>query len=285
MDLNLFSGIEAFGIEGLDSKNLFAEETKETKEEVVEKVPEKTPEEKELEMLLDKTYTCPVCDSSFKNRAVRTGKARLIRMDRDLRQVYEDIEPLKYDIVSCTKCGFSAVSRFFVPMIPSSRKKVMETVGNKYRHQPEPEGIYPYAHALSRYKLALACDVVRNAKASEKAYTCLRAAWLCRSWKETLDPADKAKVQPVEELEKQFITNAYEGFIQAISKEMFPMCGMDEGTMNYLLGALAFELGHIDVAARMISSVIASPSVNSRTKEKARDLKEEILMSIKGGNK
>ena len=57
--------------------------------------------------LFEKKYTCPICDHNFTAKTVRTGKARMIRTDMDLRNVYEDIEPLKYDIILCQKCGYA----------------------------------------------------------------------------------------------------------------------------------------------------------------------------------
>lgn len=277
MDSNLFSGLEAFGVDGIDSVDLFQADRNDADKEKEEVV--LTPEEKEMEMLLDKSHTCPVCDNQFKNRTVRTGKAKLTSMDIDLRQIFEDIEPLKYDVISCTKCGFTAVSRLFVPLTPNARKAVRDKIGANFKPQPEPEGVYTYEQAIQRYKLALANDVVRNARASEKAYTCLRAAWLCRSYKESLEDV-KLKAQ-AKELEYSFLKNAYEGFMVAITKETFPMCGMDEGTMDYLLASLAYELDHLNVAAKLISNILASPSSSSRMKDKARDLKEAVLLAAK----
>ncbi len=281
MDSNLFSGLEKFGVGDISSTDLFQTEKNDNdkNEEGVEVPPEPTPEEKELEMLLDKSHTCPVCDNSFKNKTVRTGKARLTGIDLDLRQSFEDIEPLKYDVISCPKCGFSAVSRFFVPLTPVSRKNVKEKIGANFKPQEEPAGIYSYEQAIQRYKLALANDMVRNAKASEKAYTCLRAAWLCRSYKDTLEDGE-TKTQ-ANALEYSFLKNAYEGFMLAITKESFPMCGMDSGTVDYLLAALAYELDHLNVAAKLISSILTSPSSNSRMKDRARDLKEAVLLAAK----
>ncbi|MBP9995778.1 MAG: DUF2225 domain-containing protein [Lachnospiraceae bacterium] len=280
MDTNIFAGLEELGLGGLSGDNLFddgkpkAEEKKEAGVVVL----------KEEDMLLDKTHECPVCSNTFKNRALRTGKARLIGSDMDLRSRFEGIEPLKYDVVSCPKCGFTTLTRFFKPLTPTQRKNVMEKISNNYKAQPEPEGVYPYDVALSRYKLALANAVVKMAKASEKAYICLRAGWLCRSWREELEAdqnADKTAIAQAQGLEDEFIKNAYEGFINARQNESFPMCGMDESTVDYLIGALALKLGHFEVSAKMIASLLGSASASPRMKDKARDLKEEVMRQMK----
>ncbi len=285
MDTNLFAGLEDLGLGDFSSSNLFSDgkaKSVNAKGEEVEEV--KTPEEIEAEMLLDKTHECPICSNTFKNRALRTGKAKLVSMDMDLRQRYEGIEPLKYDVVSCPKCGFTAVTRYFKPVTPVQRKTILDKISANYKPQQEPEGIYSYEDAVGRYKLALANAVVKNAKASEKAYICLRAGWLCRSWAEELEASDEAvnaAIQQARALEKEFIKNAYDGFIAARQSESFPMCGMDESTVDYLIGSLALNQGHYDVSAKMIAALLASPSASPRIKDKARDLKEEVVRAMK----
>lgn len=285
MDTNLFAGLEDLGLGDFSSSNLFSDgkaKSVNAKGEEVEEV--KTPEEIEAEMLLDKTHECPICSNTFKNRALRTGKAKLVSMDMDLRQRYEGIEPLKYDVVSCPKCGFTAVTRYFKPVTPVQRKTILDKISANYKPQQEPEGIYSYEDAVGRYKLALANAVVKNAKASEKAYICLRAGWLCRSWAEELEASDEAvnaAIQQARALEKEFIKNAYDGFIAARQNESFPMCGMDESTVDYLIGSLALNQGHYDVSAKMIAALLASPSASPRIKDKARDLKEEVVRAMK----
>ena len=67
----------------------------------------------EADKLFDKKYTCPICEHNFTSKTVRSGKARMVRTDMDLRNVYDGIEPLKYDVILCPKCGYAALARFF----------------------------------------------------------------------------------------------------------------------------------------------------------------------------
>ncbi len=283
MDTNIFSGLEDLGLGDLSGASLFDTGKPEAGKDE-SKIEEKTPEMIEAEMLLDKTHECPICSNSFKNRAVRTGKAKLVSTDMDLRPKFEGIEPLKYDVVSCPKCGFTAVTRFFKPVTPVQRKTILDKISANFKPQPEPAGVYPYDVALGRYKLALANAVVKNAKASEKAYICLRAGWMCRSWAEELEASDEAvnaAIGQARAMEKEFLKNAYDGFIAARQSENFPMCGMDESTVDYLIGSLAKDQGHFEVSAKMIASLLASPSASPRIKDKARDLKEEVVRLMK----
>ena len=59
-------------------------------------------------------------------------------------------------------------------------------------------------------------------------------------------------------------------------REDFPICGMDESTFDYLLADLATRLGKYDIGARLASNVIVSRTANSKLKERARNLRENI---------
>lgn len=293
MAINIFAGLENLEIKNLDGEHLFDKQSgtdaatlSRNAAKVVKKT-ELSQEEREVAMLFDKTYTCPVCDSINKSRTVRTGKARMIGMDTDLKPNFEYIEPLKYDVVACPNCGYTSVSRYFVPMIPSQKKSIMEKISPNYVHTPEPQGVFSYEFALERHKMALACAVVRNAKPSERAFTCLKAGWLCRSWRNSLKDAEKPDMEAIKnttELENEFIKLAFEGFVMALQNERFPICGMDEYTIDYLIAALGYELGNYDVSAKMISTILNSLTAPARMKDKARNLKEELIVKIKEKN-
>lgn len=74
-------------------------------------------------------------------------------------------------------------------------------------------------------------------------------AWLYRGKAENLPKDSKDYQTQIIELKKQeleLLKNACEGFKSAYSKETFPMCGMDEITMMYLIADLCRRIGHFD---------------------------------------
>ena len=85
----------------------------------------------------------------------------------------------------------------------------------------------------------------------------------------------------LKEEEKEYRLNALEGFISAVGKEDFPMCGMEMSTVSYLIAALAIEFDRMDLASQELSSILTSRTAGARIKEKARDLKDEILAQHK----
>ena len=86
------------------------------------------------------------------------------------------------------------------------------------------------------------------------------------------------------EQEREFLKNALDGFLSARQSENYPMCGMDESTVEYLIAVLAMEFEQYDISSRLISGILVSPSATSRMKDKARNVKEVLIAKIKEKN-
>ena len=281
----LLSGLSKLGLENLDGMELYG--TPEEKEEPKESKEKDVPEVKEEDFLFDKTYECPVCYQTFKSKTVRSSKARLIRTDKDLRPVYQDIDPLKYDVAVCNCCGYAVLSKNFGGLTPTQIKSVRENISVNFKSFDRNESVYSYEEALDRHKLCLANTIVKRGKASEKAYVCLKTGWLVRSMKEKLDPEKEGyekKFNEIQEQEREFLRNALDGFITAMQSERFPICGMDEHTLEYLIAVLAMGFEQYEISVRLVSNLLVSQTANNRTKDKARELKKELIERIKEKN-
>lgn len=280
--VDLFSGLESLGIQGLDNLDIYGEDTAKQESETVKKTEKvKTPEELEAEYIFDKTYTCPVCDKSFKSKTMKSNKAKLISTDMDLRPVHQNVDIVKYDVVACPCCGYAVLNRYFAPLTMMQIKKIKESISKNYKIQDDKKRkIYSYDEAIKRSKLALLSSVVKSSKDSEKAYVCLKTAWLFRGKAEHLPDTDAEEIKRCEREEEAFLSKAYDGMVSARQKELFPICGMDELTFDYLLAALAHRLGHLEVSARLIGEILTKPTANNRIKEKTRILKEVLKKDI-----
>ncbi len=271
---DIFSGLECFGIKNVDHIDIFEEEVKEDKKVPMQEVEPKVVSEEDF--LFEKTYTCPVCEHKFKSKMVRTGKAKLLGADTDLRPKYQGVDSLKYDAVMCPKCGYAALNRYFNFVMAAQAKAIREQISANFKDEQKEDKIYDYDTALARHKLALLNTVVKKGKASEKAYTCLKIAWLYRGKREKMkaEGKDRHKQEELFKEEMQSLMTAYEGFQSAFSKEDFPMCGMDQNTLSYLLADLARRVGKVEDAKRWVSKVLVARNANKRIKDKALDLKE-----------
>jgi hypothetical protein len=58
---------------------------------------------------------------------------------------------------------------------------------------------------------------------------------------------------------------------------------MDSVTIDYLMGALAYECGDIETAARMVGLVLQNNGATKRMKDMARELKDDIIRMLKSG--
>lgn len=275
---NIFAGLESFGLKGTNKVDVFQEKTDDKTQEKGENKDHKK-EVTEEDLLFEKSYTCPVCDNEFKSKMVRTGKVRLAGADTDLRPKYMGVDALKYDAVLCPKCGYAALNRYFNFIMARQAANIKEQISKTFSYEEKEDKVYSYDDAIMRHKLALLNTVVKNGKNSERAYTCLKLAWLYRGKREMLlqqEEYDKDEVMELAAEEKELLTNAYEGFESAFSKEDFPMCGMDQYTLLYLLAELARRIGDNEAAARHVSKVLVGKNVQKRIKDKAVDLKEKL---------
>lgn len=286
--MGLFSGLESLGLGKMKETKIFepekTEEGADGEGTTAGRPVSSAPKRLEKDVLFDKSYTCPICDNEFTSKTIRAGKTKLIEQELDLRSKYDLSDPVKYEPVVCGKCGFAALSRFFKPVSSTHAKLIQENISATFKGITEPGEVYSYEDAILRYKLVLASTVVKQAKNSERAYVCLKMAWAYRGQAENLpsDTPDREKVLgEIKAAEQECIENAYEGFKAAFSQETFPMCGMDESTVTYLVAELARRVGAYEEAGRWISQILTSRSASERLKDKARTIKDLIAKEKK----
>ena len=212
--------------------------------------------------LYNKTYVCPVCQKQFEDTVIRRSKLRKTYTEIDFRSHYKDIDPNLYEIAICTFCGYGAMANYFDRITPRQQEWIEEKITPNYKYKEYDLPLSP-ADAMDRYKHALACAQVINAKASIKAIMCLKMSWIYRDAKD-------------EKAELTLLKFAYSGLKEAYTTENFPLGTMDENTTRFIIAEMARRLGDFDEALRMISDVITSRTVPSLIKERAQDLKELI---------
>jgi uncharacterized protein (DUF2225 family) len=178
----------------------------------------------EKDILFDKTYKCPVCETVFKSKTIKTGKNRLMYIDTDLRPVFRDADATKYDAVACVKCGYATLARYFSELSGRQIKAVLEKITPTFKGLGEEKEVYSYEDAVLRYRLALVSAVVKTAQVSEKAYICLKLSWLYRGIRENLEPTDEnyeEKSFKLENEEMEYTKKAYQGFMTAMTRKDF----------------------------------------------------------------
>ncbi len=280
--MGILDGLEALGLGNLKKiDTIYEEEHKNDEQEGVSDQPKK---KEEKDFLMEKEFECPVCQRKFKQRLARTT-LKCTGHDIDLRPVYEGIDVSKYDVIFCTDCGYAVLTRYFAALAPTHRKLLNENIRKNFKPQNRdlPETI-SYEDAVLRYKMALANAMVRLAKNSEKAYICLRAAWLYRGMREDAiqkGEKDKDKLKAMQDAEKEYLITAAEGFIKARAGETPPYAGMNSTTLDYVIAAIYMETDtNLKDGVRLLQDVITSRTATPQNKEKARELLIEIKKKL-----
>lgn len=289
--MGLLSGLEKFGFQTAQLADMEERENQDAQKSKVKEQKEQKPqvhEVSETDFLMDKTVTCPICDKKFTVKAVRNAKLRRKASDADLRPNFEGIDTLKYDVWICPHCGYGAMIRFFDHISTAKAKLVRQEVCSQFSfYEESKEDTYSYDYAVDRYKLSLLSTMAKRGSTSEKAYTCLKIAWLRRSQLETLsdkDPQAAEKKAAYQEEFEECYREAYEGFIKATETEMPPFCGMDGSTVEFMLANMAMYYKKYDVASKLVGRLLTAPGTSKKMKDLCLDLKEEILVQIQREN-
>lgn len=235
--------------------------------------------EQENVYILDKKMDCPICHKEFVFKQVKTGKARFVGTDEDLRPRYSGVDTIKYDVLFCTYCGYAAVSREFNNVTSKQRQNILDGIANKFCGVEHQEGIYTYEDAIYRYKMAILTAMVKPSKLSAGAYLALKLSWLYRAAleeQEQSEAPDNKLVRAYKMGAEHYQSEAYKGFKSAVAKEYPPICGMDEVTINYLMSVLAYREGDYDDAQRYAYFVLGSKSASSKLKERQRQIVDKL---------
>lgn len=285
--MNLLSGLEKFGLSAENTDNLFKES--EMTLEKTEETQDNVSEPKEQDFLLTKTVRCKLCEKTYQVRTVKSGRVKRLESDQDLRPRHQYIDTLKYSVWSCPYCGYTGLSRNIDELTSVQRKLIAENVCTKFTGgdpNVTDDMIYDYDQAIERYKLALFNCVTKKGKASELAYICLNISWLLRTKIEQMSSENEIEKKIIENTKKEenlFYDQAYEGFLKAVSSEDYPMCGMEQSTVDYLMAVMSYRKGKLDVATKFLTSILGSKVANRRIKDKSLELRDEIIAEIRAG--
>lgn len=239
---------------------------------------------KEKSLIIDRTYTCPICDKKIRAKSVKSNSAKFIDTKEDLRPIHNNINVTKYDAICCPNCGFSALTKNFTNTTSTQRKLIREQIQANYKSHEEVEcDTYTTEVAISRMKMALLCTVTKGGKDSEIGNVCIKISWLYESLADELDENDPATPEKralyLKEADNAAF-KAYEHLTNARMKESFPIAGMNETTLDYLLSYYAYKKGEYQTCMQLLSGVVTSRSTSPRLKEKSLELKELVAPKL-----
>ncbi|CUU50599.1 DUF2225 domain-containing protein [Clostridium beijerinckii] len=215
-----------------------------------------------LNHLFDKQIICPVCNSHFKAKTVKSKSPRVISKDSDFFIRYSVVNPYFYDVLICNSCGYAAIRSDFEKLKLHKKELVLSNVTPKWKPREYPH-ILDEKLAIERYKLALLNAMLIDLPNSTKGMISLKIAWMYR----LLDNSSQ---------ETLFLKQALEGFNTAYMTEIFPIYGLQRDSLMYLLGELNRRLGNNQDALQWYSKTIVNTNSSYKIKEMARVGKDLI---------
>ncbi len=234
----------------------------------------------EKTLILDRNYTCPICDKKIKAKAVKTNSAKFVETKADLRPIHSNINVNKYETICCPNCGFAALTKNFTNTTQTQRRLIRENIQANYKsHEETPCDFYTTEMAISRMKMTLLCTVKKQAKDSEIGNVCLKLSWLYQDLADELpedDPASAKKRENYLNEANNAAMNAYEHLTKARMNEDFPIAGMSETTLDYLLAYYSYVRGEYSTSMQYLSGVVSNRSTSPRLKDKCLELKDLV---------
>lgn len=262
---NLFKGREKLDVNSTEIKSTeikINDEDKQIKEvEEVKEVKKNIEKINVKDYLYDKTIKCPVCGVESKVKTVKSSAIRVVKKDSDFMIHYNGINPLLYEVLLCNECGYAGLGKYFDNFKEKNKEVFIQKVSQNWRRIEMPEE-NSLEFAIKQHKIALISSMIKDAKASEKAFICLKTSWLYRLQGDT-------------ENELAFQKEALKGFEVAYSSEDFPIAGLDKYSVLYLIGELNRRIGNDDLALRYFSEVITGKA-SEKIKEQAKEQKDLI---------
>ena len=234
----------------------------------------------ELAILVDREYVCPICGNRLKVKDVSPEMVQSDGTDIDLRPRFKNIDVLKYRVIECPACGYADLSKTFTNVMEKERKALLDKrIRYDQKMTSEEKYAREYSDAYRYYKSALRCCLIRGSKSSQRGFTALYAAWLLRGWREKLRKNDfvvtPADVMGIDE-ERKLIKYALRNLKDADMSEDYPINGMDEGTLQYLLAALCYMQDEMKDASNYVSRALRDKGLRPNIHLMAEELRDHI---------
>lgn len=282
----IFKDLEILGISDVGDIKLFSEaESNEEAEKILK-------ESINSQIVYQRKIRCTLCGKEFLTSSVRAGRIRFSDTDLDFRPLYDGFDPILYDVVVCPFCGYAALNKFFTRLSDLKAKQIKQKISPTYVSKNYPV-ILDYEMAIERFKLTLLNSAIGHDSNGIKAYICLKLAWLYRGYYEQRVRRFNASKNSEEEIlvfeefnkgliekEKVFLRNACDGFKLAFEVEEFPIMGIDQGSMEYLIAELSRRVGDFGECKKWLSRVIQRQNSNKRLFNKIVEVKRRMTEGI-----
>lgn len=226
-------------------------------------------EEKIKTMLYQKEYICPLCDNKINTSLVRSSFLRIKKVDDDLCNHYEHINPIYYEIIVCPQCGYSFnEDTYQIKINNEQREKILKQIEQLWKNDNyDYSGLRTLEQSIQAFHLALLSMENLKIKNSKRGNTLLKLGWLYRFKND-------------ESSENKYLQLAIGHFKEAYEKENLgdPKLEMN---ITYLLGVLNLKIGNIKEGSRWLDFVLRHPAkdmlpgIVERAREIWQDMRQQ----------
>ncbi|MEW9109350.1 DUF2225 domain-containing protein [Cytobacillus gottheilii] len=225
----------------------------------------------QIEPTYDKQYKCIKCQQVFTSKRVRSRFIKVDGYDSDFLPRYSagSSNPLLYYIQTCPFCGFSYSEDFVSLFPPGTEVKIQTEVCDRWAERSY-SALRTTEEAISTYKLAIYCAILKQEKRITIAGLNMRLAWLYR-------------LEANEEQEQRFLKLAIDNYLASYTNEDFRGSKISELRVLYLIAELARRTNQNELAIQYFSKVLEQQKRSTEPKiiEMAREQWQTMRMKEK----
>lgn len=224
------------------------------------------------DMLYYVKTVCPLCGKKFESPKVRSKYLRMLHMDNDYCKYYESINPLYYEVMLCSHCGFAYIEEIQNKHLSDEQRKAIKSRLQKVlldRSPTDYSSVRNLDQAVETFLLALVALQGMLAHSSMKGMLYLKIAWLYRYKNNEIK-------------ESYYIEKALLSLISAYKNEVFQEA-QKEINITYLIAVLYFRTGKYHEAARWLERVLQRQNkpVHPAVIKQARELWIEVRQMLR----
>ncbi|WP_080844235.1 DUF2225 domain-containing protein [Cytobacillus gottheilii] len=197
-----------------------------------------------IEATYDKQYNCIKCQKAFTSKRMRSRFIKVDGYDSDFLPRYSagSGNPLLYYIQTCPSCGFSFSEDFVSLFPPGTEDQIQKEICNRWAEKSY-SGNRTTEEAISTYKLAIYCAILKQEKRITIAGLNMRLAWIYR-------------LEDNEEQEQRFLKLAIDHYLASYTNEDFRGTKMSEIRLLYLIAELSRRTNQSEIAIQYFSKVL-----------------------------
>ena len=208
---------------------------------------------------------CPVCGET--TRVVKV-KSKLLaeRTDEDFCVHYKDFNPYFYKIWFCEHCGFAADEKTFLGSIPLTHKRKIQEFLNSRKLGLKFVEERQVPDAVASFKLAIFYAELTGQSLAKRAGLYLELGWIYRASEE-------------KEREDEMLERAISLYDRSLMTERYPINGLSDNTVIYLIGALYYRLHDFEKSTQYLSRIIGDQRIRDEDSvlyKRARDLWQRV---------